>query len=231
MSANPSIAYPSYGASANILAHIVRIRCLSRFALSCTLLSLLATCAEPHAAGGRRPSVRSPPRGRRGTPELRSIYSYFGMTRLASLASRRWADCHIRQGSTRPAGVRMRCRPDPAPVSHAVGDLVRVMACPVSRENRGCRRLSAAGTARTRRRSSSRRGAEEVDRIQAAPAAAEQEWPQRATARRWVDTVPAPDSGKASDATVTEESRDTDAQSAPTMRRSRSRRCPPPSRK
>jgi hypothetical protein len=59
------------------------------------------------------------------------------------------------------------------------------------------------------------RAAEEVDRIQAA--------------RLQVDTVPAPDSGKASGTTVTQEPRDTDAQSAPTMRgsrsRSRSRRC------
>ncbi|WSB30832.1 hypothetical protein OIE49_36075 [Streptomyces sp. NBC_01788] len=48
---------------------------------------------------------------------------------------------------------------------------------------------------------------EEVDRIQAQLAAAEQEWQGWAIARRRVDTVLAPDSGNTADAEVTEDPR------------------------
>lgn len=56
---------------------------------------------------------------------------------------------------------------------------------------------------------------EEVDRIQAELAAAEQEWQEWAIARKRVDTVLAPDDGDAASAEVTPEARDADVQSAP----------------
>jgi hypothetical protein len=56
---------------------------------------------------------------------------------------------------------------------------------------------------------------EEVDRIQAELAAAEQEWQEWAIARRRVDTVLAPDGGNTAEAQVTEDLRDADAHPAP----------------
>ncbi|WP_328345218.1 hypothetical protein [Streptomyces violaceus] len=56
---------------------------------------------------------------------------------------------------------------------------------------------------------------EEADRIQAEPAAAEQEWLEWAIARRRVDTVLAPDSGDTAGTEATGDLRDADAPTEP----------------